>query len=51
MDERERNDLQSTISQALQIIKEKAGDKFDIEKVKLLFTPNGRRAHDFGCFR
>ena len=35
MDERERNDLQSTISQALQIIKEKAGDKFDIEKVNL----------------
>ena len=35
MDERERNDLQSTISQALQIIKEKAGDKFDIERVNL----------------
>ena len=35
MDERERNDLQSTISQALQIIKEKAGDKFDIEKVNI----------------
>ena len=35
MDEHERNDLQSTISQALQIIKEKAGDKFDIEKVNL----------------
>ena len=35
MDERERNDLQSTISQALQIIKEKAGDKYDIEKVNI----------------
>lgn len=35
MDEHERNDLQSTISQALQIIKEKAGDKFDIEKANL----------------
>ena len=35
MDEHERNDLQLTISQALQKMKEKAGDKFDIEKVNL----------------
>ena len=35
MDEHERNDLQLTISQALQKMKEKAGDKFNIEKVNL----------------
>ena len=35
MDEHERNDLQLTISQALQKMKEKAGDKFDINEVNL----------------
>lgn len=35
MDEHERNDLQLTISQALQKMKEKAGDKFDIKEVNL----------------
>ena len=35
MDEHERNDLQSTISQALQKMKETAGDKFDINRVNL----------------
>ena len=35
MNEQERNDLQLTISHALQEMKAEAGDKFDIEKVNL----------------